>query len=282
LRPILVILIVFGILVSELRFDWAEQLVGSFLVGTNTVRPESGSIWEVNRQTQTARRTLEQIITDRQSSQREARNAASFAEISAGLAPDQGVMLAPDQFRRLYLNLPDTIAQEIISPVELLKILSEDRFARAYFEKNGKDELQVYLLDGENRVLRRLAISADLLKLITQNGRATEGTLEEDPQFKDRIYPAEKFMNALNSLSEDSRRNVLPQPERLLAAGGRIARVGISDETVSGGIEVGYEIQTGASTKVVSMPGREWAVWQLRTLLEGKNPELPSYGEPNP
>lgn len=281
LRPILSMLLIFGILISELRFDWMEQMMGAFLVKTNAGRPESGAIWEINRQTETAKRTLEQIVTDRQASQREARNAGSFIEISAKLAPDQGVMLSPDDFRRLYLGLPASISQEIISPFDILKIFSEDRFTRTYFEKQGNG-LQVYFLDAENRVLRRLQIGANLLELISQNERAVEGTLESFPKFKNRIYPADQFLNALESLPDDSRRNVLPQPERLLMAAGRIVRVGISDETISGNIELGFEIKDGAQTRVVFMLGREWAVWQIRSKLEGKKADAAPFIDSRP
>jgi hypothetical protein len=269
LRPILTLLLIFGILISELRFDWMEQMMGAFLTNTNVRRPESGAIWEINRQTETARRTLEKIVTDRQSSQREARSSKSFIEISDNLAPDQGAMLSPDDFRRLYLGLPTLISQEIISSYEILKIFSEDRFTRAYLEKEGNG-LQVYFLDAENRVLRRLLIGANLLELISQNERAVDGTLDSFPKFKNRVYTADQFLSVLASLPDDSRRNVLPQPERLLVAAGRIVRVGISDETISGNIELGFEIKAGALTKVVFMLGREWAVWQIRSKLEGK------------
>lgn len=281
LRPILTILLIFGILISELRFDWMEQMMGAFLVNTNAGRPESGAIWEINRQTETAKRTLEKIVTNRQSSQREARNSGSFIEISANLAPDQGVMLSPDDFRRLYLGLPTSTAQEIISPFEILKIFSEDRFKRTYLEKQGNG-LQVYFLDAENRVLRRLLIGANLLELISQNERAVDGTLDSFPKFKNRVYPADQFLNALESLPDDSRRNVLPQPERLLMVAGRIVRVGISDETISGNIELGFEIKVGALTKVVFMLGREWAVWQIRSKLEGKKADVAPFIDSKP
>ncbi len=268
LRSVLTILVVFGVLVSELRFDWVERMLGVFLVKTNTMRPELGSIWEVNRQTQTARQTLEQIVTTRQTSQREARNAGSLDEIFKNLAPDQGVMVPPDDFRRLYVDLPSVVAREIITPFEILNIFNEKRFARTYVERQGST-LQVYFLDPENRVLRQLIISAEQLALITQAKRVVEGTLDTLPEFKNRIYSVDQFLKALEELSPDSRQNVLPQPERLLQAGGRIVRIGISDETISGNIEIGFEIQTGAAIRVIFMPAREWAVWDLRSMLEG-------------
>jgi len=281
LRPILVLLIICGLLISELRFDWLERMLGAFLANTNAARPESGAIWDINRQTETARRTLEQIVTDRQASQREARNAASFIEISANLAPDQGVMLSPEDFRRLYLGLPASIAQEIISPFELLKISSEDQFARTYLEKQGSG-LQVYFLDAENRVLRRLQIDADQLDFITQSQRIADGSLDSIPKFNNRIYPADQFLKSLESFPEDLRRSVIPQPERLLTVAGRIVRVGISDETISGNIELGFEIKSGALTRVVFIPGREWAVWQIRAKLEGKKAAAPPFIDGKP
>ncbi len=244
-------------------------MLGVFLVRTNAMRPELGSIWEVNRQTQTARQTLEQIVTTRQTSQREARNAGSLGEIFKNLAPDQGVMVPPDDFRRLYLDLPPAVAHEIITPFEILNILNDKRFARTYVEKQGSS-LQIYFLDPENRVLRQLTISTEQLALITQAKRVVEGTLDALPEFKNRIYFIDQFLKALDGLSPDTRQNVLSQPERLLQAGGRIVRVGISDETISGNIEIGFEIQAGTSIRVIFMPAREWAVWNLRSVLEGE------------
>ena len=93
LRPILLVLLISAIFILELRFDWVERALGAYLVTTNSARPESGAIWEKGKQTVTARKTLEQIVTDRQASQREARGAMTFQQIAAKVAPGQGVML---------------------------------------------------------------------------------------------------------------------------------------------------------------------------------------------
>jgi hypothetical protein len=137
LRSLLMIMLIFGIVLSEMRFDWVEQTLGAFLLKTNTKRPESGAIWEISHQTETARRSLNKIITARQTSQREAKGANSFLEIALFLSSDQGVMLSPDNFRKLFLKLPPSIAQEIVSPFEILKILNNNLLERTYFEKQG-------------------------------------------------------------------------------------------------------------------------------------------------
>jgi len=272
LRPLVMILLILGIVISEMRFDWAEQVLGAYLVTTNAQRPESGSIWEVGHRTVTAHQTLEQLITDRQSTQREARGAATFTQIASSLPPGQGVMLSSEHFRRLYLALPGTIAQEIIAPFELLRLLSDERWIRTYLE-NEDYGLKIYLLNSENRVLRDLKIPSPLLYQIRRVELALQGTLDNLPTFENRIYPAERFFKALDSLPEEDLGSVVTEPERLLETPGRIVRVGISDEAVSGYIELGFEVEAGTSRKVILLRGREWAVWILRSYLEEMSPE---------
>ena len=51
---------------------------------------------------------------------------------------------------------------------------------------------------------------------------------------------------------------------------GQIQRVGISDETGAGFIELGFEISDGTQIGVLRIKGGEWSVWRLRSLLEAK------------
>jgi hypothetical protein len=269
LRPVLMALLVGCIIILEMRFDWVERTLGAYLVTTNSARPKSGAIWEKGRQTLTAQKTLEKIVTDRQASQREARSAETFSQIAAGLSPDQGAMLSAENFRHLYLKLPLETAREVISSFELLKISAQGNWRRTYFEKSGGD-LIVYLLDADNRVLRRIDIpAAGLMQLEREDTPTAEG-LEDLANFKNRIYPAERFFEALQSLPEEIRRNVIPNPETLLKPSGQIVRVGISDEAVSGYIELGFEFAMGAGRRVTLVQGQEWAVWRLRSYLEEK------------
>ena len=122
IRPLLLCLFFSALFISELRFDWVEKSVGAFLVSTNAGRPESGTIWETGKQTRTARKTLEQIVSDRQTSQQETRQAENFKEIAATILPDQWVMIPPDHFRRLYLKLkPETAEKIMINPMDMAK-----------------------------------------------------------------------------------------------------------------------------------------------------------------
>lgn len=280
-RPILLALLVSSVLVLEMRFDWMERTLGAFLVTTNFARPESGAIWEKGHRTQTAQRTLEKIVTDRQTSQREARSAETLSQIAANLTEGGGAMLSADNFRKLYLKMPRAEAQEVISAFDLLKIAGEGNWHRTYFEKNGGN-LTIYLLDANNRVLRQMDVPADVVRQLDRENSLKAETLEDLPNFKNRIYSAKRFFDALDAFPEEMRRSMILSPDKLLELPGQIVRVGISDEAVSGYIELGFEFAGNARSRVVPVQGQEWAVWQLRSYLEdkvaGKDP-IKSYQE---
>ena len=271
IRPLLIGLIFLGLVMSELRFDWMERTMGTFLVATNSRRPESGTIWEAGRQTREARKTLDQIVSDRQASQQETRQAESFKEIAATILPDQWVMISPDQFRRLYLQLNPETAANIIPGFDLVELINRDHWDRTYFEKDG-DGLTIYLLDTENRVLKQLSISSVMLQSMGESQVEMDQSLDDMRQFNKRIYPADQFFQALDRLANRVRRNVIPQPERLLRYPGRITRVGISGQDFSGFTELGFEIESATQRMVILMNGHERAVLELRAILDGRSP----------
>jgi len=272
IRPLLVCLIFLGLVVSELRFDWMERTMGAFLVATNSRRPESGTIWETGRQTRKARKTLDQIVSDRQTSQQETRQAESFKKIAATILPDQWVMISPDQFRRLYLQLKPEIAAKIISSFDLVELNNRDHWDRTYFEKDGEG-LTIYILDTENRVLRQLSISPGLLRGMGESQVEVDQSLDAMPQFNSRIYPADDFFQALGHLDDRTRREVIAQADQLLRYPGRITRVGISGQDLSGFTELGFEIESATQRMVILMNGNENAVFQLRSKLDGRSPK---------
>jgi hypothetical protein len=271
IRPLLVCLIFLGLVVSELRFDWLERTMGAFLVATNSRRPESGTIWETGRQTRQARKTLDQIVTDRQTSQEETRQAESFKEIAATILPDQWVMISPDQFRRLYLQLKPETAAKIIPSFDLVELINRDHWDRTYFEKDGEG-LTIYLLDTENRVLKQLRISPDMLHGMGESQVEMDQSLDAMPQFNRRIYSADDFFQALDRLDGRVRREVIAQADQLLRYPGRITRVGISGQDFSGFTELGFEIESATQRMVILMNGNESAIFQLRSRLDGRSP----------
>jgi hypothetical protein len=178
-------------------------------------------------------------------------------------------MLSAEHFRELYQKIPAGIAAEMISPFELLRFTSEKRWTRAYLERTA-DGLMVYLLEPNNQVLRQFKVAAATLALVARRNDMASQSLEELASFQNRIYPADRFFAALASLPEEERHGLISQPERLLEVSGQITRVGISDEALAGFVDVGVEIQSGSQRRVLLLQGQDWAVWRLRSRLEGK------------
>ena len=270
LRCLMALLIIYCLALAELRFDWVERSIGAFLVTTNSARPQSGHIWEKSRNTVLARKTLEKIVTDRQTHQRSAMDAATLVELVATLPDDQGAMLSAERFRGLYRNLPDRLAVDLMSPIELLRLSSGGEWVRAYLKKQNGG-LNIYLLDPGNRVLREIDVLPEFLRRIEREGIVFEGALEVISSLKNRIYPADQFFSALEALPKEARIEILEQPETLLAISDPVRRVGISDEALSGFIDIGFEFQENGSHRVLLVQARDWAVWQLSLLLEGED-----------
>lgn len=274
LRPLAMAILVLLVLMAELRFDWAEQLVGSYLVTTNQRRPESGAIWEKGHRTEGARQVLEKIVTDKQAVQREAREAETFTQIAQALSRGIELIISADHFRHLYNELPPEIAAELISPYTMVRFISEQEWDRSFFEP-GVEGFNIYLLNKDNRVLKQLTVAADMLARIERGETPRTDTLDHLPQFENRIYPANRFFKAMETISEDVRRQIVPWPENLLRSPGRVTRVAISDEVLSGYIEMGFELKEPNRTRVVLFQGRDWAVARLRAVLEGETFEKP-------
>lgn len=271
LRPIALALLIIGAIILEMRFDWVERTVATYLVTTNDARPESGAVWEKGHRTQSAQQHLKQMIAVRETSQREARSADTFSQVAGSLPADQGVMLSSERFRRLYLQLPREVSHGIIPALELLKFSGQGNWRRTYLEKNG-DALVAYLLDADNRVLQMVNVPTSALLRINHQDEVRTQTLEDIPNFRNRIYPADRFFEALATFPDEIRSNIILNPEALLEPAGQIVRVGISDEAVAGYIELGVEYLAGARRQVILAPGQEWAVWRLRSYIEGKDP----------
>ena len=275
LRGTVLLLSVLAILISEVRFSWVEVLVGRYLAVTNHHRPESGSVWEQGRLKQVATQTLEQMVTQQLTAQREAREASSLAQLIDGLSASQGAMISAAQFKTLYSQIPEAVAWTLFSPVLMLRISAEKSWDRVYMERE-KGQVGLYLLDRGNNVLSYTTLNEQQLKSTGTEPHIQAGTLDGQPEFAGRIYPADRFFMALDTLSPETQRGVLSHPGTLLAAQGTPVRVGVSDEVNADMIRIGIEMDTPQGRQIVLAVGQEWAVWQVRMLLEPRLSKPPS------
>ena len=266
-RGTVLFLAVLAILISEVRFSWVEVLVGRYLMVTNIHRPESGSVWEQGRLKQVATQTLEQMVTRQLTVQREAREATSLAQLIEALSASQGTMISAVQFKTLYSQIPEAVARTLFSPVLMLRISAEKSWERVYLEReNG--QVGIYLLGRGNNVLSYTTLSDQQLRSTGTEPPVLAGALDEHPEFAGRIYPADRFFMALDTLSTETQQGVLSHPGAVLAAEGTPVRVGFSDEVNADMIRIGIEMETPQGRQILLAMGQEWAVWQVRMLLE--------------
>ncbi|MGD8702573.1 MAG: hypothetical protein PVG51_04045 [Desulfosarcina sp.] len=266
-RGALLMLAVLAILISEVRFSWVEMMVGRYLAVTNSHRPESGHVWEQGRLKAVATQTLDQMVTRQLTAKREARQATSLIELIEGLSTSQGIMISATQFKHLYAQIPETIGRSLFSPVFMLRISAERSWDRVYLERED-GQVGIYLLDRSNNVLSYTTLNDQQLRSTGTEVPLLAGTLDDHPGFAGRIYPADRFFMALDSLSSEIQQGVLAHPGALLAVEGTPVRVGFSDEVIADMIRIGIELDTPQGRQIMLKMGQEWAVWQVRMLLE--------------
>lgn len=267
LRSLMLMGVVFIFLATEFYFGWCEQMVGAYLVGTNNRRPQSGPIWEQGHQVDSARQTLSQYANALQGAQQVARRATSMGQVVAGIKDNKGAMISAGHFIELYLKLPPVLSHEMLSPYTLLAHLSSGQWRRTFFEQQDK-QLAIYFLDGQNQVLHRLSVGSGLLAHIQSGEVAIQTSLYHLADFAAHIFPAEYFFSTLMTLPAAVREGIIAHPEDLLRVTGRIVRVGISNRTMGGTIDVGFEVETIHGAKVILVQGRESDVRQLLHLSE--------------
>ncbi len=276
----IMLITIFLLLITELQFSWIEKVLGQYLITTNADRPESGAIWELGHQTQTARKNLAEIVRGSQSSQKDARDAESFAQVLSGLNQDNGITISAAHFRKLYDKLPVVLSQELLSPYSLLQLESQGQWVRTYFSK-GEQEIHIFLLDRGNQVLKEVVVVQDLVDYIRKGEVAIKGSLHSFADFVDNIYSPDLFFKVLETLPEENRRGVLAQPEMLLNTKGRLLNVGISSEQVAGSIAIGFEYEQADERKVILVQGKKNDVEQLRLRLSHWQSQDPFSSEDN-
>ncbi len=269
LRAVVVIFILAALVITELRLDWVEQLVGSYMVSTNSYRPKSGAIWEQGQKTASARQTLAEYADQRQNVLREAQQAQSLGQVIANVTEGKGVMISTEHFLELYLKLPPAISHEIVSPYTLLTYVSSGQWQRTFVDRQ-EQQILIFMLDAQNQVIYRLTIGPVLLGHIERGEVAIRSGLEQLSDFAAHIYPAERFFEVLNGYPQELRQQIVSHPEDLLRVTGKIRRVGISSAALGDAQELGFEVEDVNGYKVLLMQGQREAVQRIQGDLDGQ------------
>lgn len=262
-------LIIAILIFSELRFNWLEVTIGKYLNSTNQTRPQTGAIWQTEKQTSNAHKDLNEIVTKKENIRQNVLNTSSFFEFVSSVLPGEWITLEKKQFKNLYLGLDESIASQIISPAQILSLFSNNLFDRIFCEGTNEG-INIYFIDSENKVIKQLKAKKQKIKTIENNNKLFLGTLSDMNEFYGRIYPADIFFHTLNQLPDDIVSDLILNPKKLLLQDAKIIRVGIWNEAQNGYIKLGFEFDTKEGKQIMFMRGREWAVWQLSIKLKGE------------
>ena len=264
---ITVLLVTALMVFSEFRFDWVEKMIGDYLISTNTLRPETGLIWEAGRQASNAHEYLDTIASQKENTQESVYQVSSFSELASTIAPGDWIPIDASIFKQLYLSLDRGAAEKLIEPAVLVWLLNSGVLERIFCEGVEGGGLGIYFVDTQNRVIKKIVASGVDIQGLETGFRPEEGRLEDIPGFEGRIYPVDVFFNALLTLPEDMLPDLVSHPDLLLKQEYQISRVGISNEAANGYIRLGFEVDGENGKQVIFMNSREWAIWQLSLNL---------------
>jgi hypothetical protein len=179
------------------------------------------------------------------------------------------VTLGKEHFKRLYLALSPGIGRQIIDPSTLVWLLNGKITDRIFCE-GMTDGVSLYFIDSQNRVIRQIDLKKNTIGEIQSRTAPIPGRLSEIEAFSGRIYPSEKFFEAMLKLPAEMIPELMVDPELLLKQEGTIQEVGIWNEADGGYIKLGFGFFHRGENRVLMIQAREWAVWQLSLLLKGE------------
>ena len=268
ISPIHGIIFIFLVIamVAEFETNWCEHLVGAYLASTNNKRPEIGTVWETGDRTDTARSYLKTITDNRKEASRYAREASSFIQLASGILPGQWTHITKNHFKRLYFALPVPAAMDLISPLELAWIFNGNKVDKIFCESKTHG-LDIYFLAPENRVIKQITLTREVLAELDQDNTIFTGSLNDIPDFHGTIIPSDRFFNTALTLAGDTLSELIIRPENLLADRGVFSRVGIWPSDPSGYVKLGFEVHGTRGYLVIFIRGRQWAVQELTRRL---------------
>ena len=174
-------------------------------------------------------------------------------------------MISRENFLSLYKTLPPRTAEKIINPMDLIDLdhQNEWHFARFVMDEN---ELQIYLQDASGQVLYDSHPAKDIL---SQGNEAAsyETTLQQFPEFADRIIPANTFNEAYERLSRAYRIQVINNPYKLIQWGDDLKNVAISKYSENGVVVIACEVISHNLNSVYRFEASEIAVSHLIVII---------------
>lgn len=260
-RNLLILVILLLILVIEGMFDVFEIGVGELVALTNPLRPRSGPVWKREINDEVATQQLQEMLEE-SPARPQIVEILTFDGLLQNLEQQPELLISKKNFLKIYAQLPYRIAQQIISPYELLEFMRNPRWQINLIEKQGND-LAIYLLDGENQMLKNCHLSLNHLRGASLQDADQISLLENFEEFSGRIISRDDFLQAFNALPANLKVFVMNDPMQLIRWNDALRQVAISRYVVEGAVTIGFQIQTGISSTTVRYQASEIAAARL-------------------
>jgi len=168
------------------------------------------------------------------------------------------------QFAKLYRALPDIFQPVVMPPDRLLDAMREPRASSVLCTLRNSD-LEIFLMDAQDRSLYQNRLSAEELQMIIGHGREQQLDLNRTPRFARLAFAADDFYRGLQRLSSQEREWLVHQLPILLEPDNRFVRVAVSDESHAGFFEIAFALEA-RRCRVYFLPD-EWVAEYLLPAL---------------
>lgn len=257
---ILLLMLVFMII--EGIYDVVEISLGQVLTLTNSIRPQTGPVWQREINDEVAVQQLETLIQESPPEKIKLVQFQNFDALIEALNKSEEIRIPKNNFLNLYINLPYDYAQEIIPPYDLLALIDEESWQQCAFSRETT-ELRIYLLDGENQLIRDYYAPLRF-NIDSENMAIPVGSLlDEIEEFRNRVISKADFLKAFNSLPVTTKTFIMNNPIQLIRWRDALKKVAISRYVIDGTVTIGFQIQTGVTKSIVRYQASEIAASRL-------------------
>ncbi len=245
--PALFLAVSFLLVLVEFIWSPLEITLGEYMSWTNAVRPAVGTGWELDQEQTEADRELGRLVEEIDQRQAASATFTDWEKLPALIEGHNALSISPDRFLDLYRALPSFMQDELIAPMELLRIRSEGRWQRVIF-RPWQEGVKLYLVNQQNFVLA----SAQIGDLFFRQLRALQSpiptSLDDREEFMGRAFPAQVFFRANRSLK--AREALAVSGDWAAGLEGNLVRVGVAKEEEHGKRALGFEVEHAGEVKV--------------------------------
>lgn len=274
-KTLIILIIIMLLMLLEGLFDIGEIGLGRFIAWTNSYRPQTGPIWQRELTGETATQQLQEIEP---LPEQKTIEVTSFHEVLNQLESSPEVRILKQNFLKIYTQLSYNIAQQIISPYELLKLIPDQAWTNCLISKDA-EELRIYFLDSENQLIRDNYFSLTGYVETAEPDAESGLILEEQEEFQGRVVTRDDFIAAYNALPLNAKIFVMNDPMQLIRWGEAMSHAAVSRYIVDGAVTIGFQVKTGISNSIIryqaSEIGAARLVESLNQVIRDKYLALP-------